>query len=84
MINKDNLFSGDESHTIGWNYELLVFVPEDQSKRTFIAKCVYLKNNKMLIEKKSGDIALISINNYKDINLLYPKNCEVMEKAEVV
>ena len=82
MINKDNLFSGDESHTIGWNYELLVFTPEDQSKRTFIAKCVYLKNNKMLIEKKSGDVALISINNYKDINLLKPK--EVVEKAEVV
>ena len=79
-------FSDVMSQAIGttWNNELLVFIPDDQSKRTFVAKCVYLKNNKMLIEKQNGEIALLSINKYASINLLKPKKCEVVNRSEVI
>ena len=85
MSNGQNTFSVFAAHAIGsgWNNELVVLTPEDEDKRSFVVKCKYLENNKMVIEKKSGDIAIISINKYSDIRLLYPKNCPEVDKSGV-
>lgn len=85
MSTKQDTFSAALAQAIGtqWNDEKLVFVPEDITKRSYVAKCKYIENNKMIIEKRNGDIAIISINKYSDIRLLYPKNCVEVDNAEV-
>jgi hypothetical protein len=75
------------SQTIGtqWNNKLIVLVPEEEGKRSFVAKCVHLdNNNKMLIQKKSGEIELTSLNRYKCIRLLKPMFCLEVKKPEVI
>ena len=86
MSTKQDTFSTKLVRAIGtqWNDEKLVFVPEDITKRSYVAKCKYIQDNKMIIEKKNGDIAFISIDKYSDIRLLYPKNCAEVDQSEVV
>jgi hypothetical protein len=86
MSNIQDTFGVLAAQTIGttWNNELVVLQPEDETKKSCVVKCKYLQDNKMLIEKKSGEIAIISIDKYSSIRLLYPKNCLEVDKSEVV
>jgi hypothetical protein len=84
MSAKQSVFSAVLAQIVGksWNNELLIFAPTDKGIRSFVARCMHIENTRMIIEKKNGEIAIISLNDYKEIRPLTPK--KVVEKPEVV
>ena len=83
-MQKPSEFSGVMSQAIGsrWNNKLLRCL--NRNGKSFVIRCLSVKGNSMLVEKSNGDIELASLDKFINISILEPKNCEVLEKPQVI